>query len=301
MEQKSSFAAVVVYYHPDQDALANTERLARCLPVLVIDNSEHPNKPKWRSSNIVYIANGNNLGVAVALNQGIDYWQQHNIQWCFLFDQDSQIDEAFIQSMQKASETLKHQNTAGIVPIYYANNLGNYGALIQLNRWRLKRTLPQNLHKDKLYPVSYAITSGSLINLANYAAIGPHDESLFIDFVDIEWGLRANSLGYQLLTNPNAELQHHLGVEPLSLLGRRIVNHSPLRHYYYCRNLVAMLRKNHVPLIWKTYELFKLPIRLTLYSLFNNNGLNHFTAMTTGLWDGITSKKGKKDESIDHR
>lgn len=293
-ETPHNFAAVVVYYHPDNQALVSTEELARFMPVVVVDNSEPAVEPKWQSDSVAYIPNHANLGIAQALNAGIDYWQQQGVTWCFLFDQDSRIDHTFIQSMLTATKQQSHAKTAAIVPIYYAQNLGKYGDLIRLSKWRLERTSPHKLNKKQLHPVTYAISSGSLVNLAVYPEIGPHDESLFIDFVDIEWGLRASQLGYQVLTNLSAQLRHHLGDKPVNFLGKQIVNHSPLRHYYYCRNLMAMLRKGHVPAIWKLHELAKLPIRVALYSLCNRNGKAHFILMLSGLWDGLKHQKGKK-------
>lgn len=290
-------AAVVIYYFPDEQAIKNTLALAHYLPVVVIDNTDS----EWSDratqlavkDNIVVIHNQQNLGVAKALNQGIRHWIAQGIDWCFLFDQDSQIDSDFIDTM--LTELSKSESyVAAYVPLYYAENLQQYGDIIQVTANKLIRISAKQLDQSELIWASYAISSGSLINLASYQAIGEHDENLFIDFVDIEWGLRANALGYRMLTNAKAILKQQLGDKPLFLFGMRIVNHSPIRHYYYFRNVVHMLRKQHVPLIWKRNEILKLPIRFLLYGLFTTNRRQHIKAMLTGFGHGIKNKTGIK-------
>lgn len=290
-------AAVVIYYYPDEQAIKNTLALAHHLPVVVIDNTDS----EWSdwaaqlaiNDNILIIHNQQNLGVAKALNQGVKHWIAQGLDWCFLFDQDSQIDSDFIDTM--LTELPKSEpSVAAYVPLYYAENLQQYGDIIQVTANKLTRIEVKKLDRSEPIWASYAISSGSLINLSSYQAIGEHDENLFIDFVDIEWGLRANALGYKMLTNTKAILKQQLGDKPLFVFGRCIVNHSPVRHYYYFRNVVHMLKKEHVPLTWKRNEILKLPIRFLLYGLFTTNRHQHIKAMVTGVWHGIKNKAGIK-------
>lgn len=291
------FGAVVTYYYPNEQAIKNTLALAQYVSVIVISNTDNVSAKclteLTANENIFVMYNDHNCGVAKALNQGINYWITQGFDWCFLFDQDSQIDADFIKSMINELAT-SEPSTAAYVPLYFAENLQQYGDIIQVKANKIERLSVSSLDRTEAIWASYAISSGSLINLANYQEIGDHDEDLFIDFVDIEWGLRANSMGYRVVTNCRATLKQQLGDQPLLVFGKRIVNHSPLRHYYYFRNVVHMLKKRHVPFIWKVHELLKLPIRFLLYSLFTSKRHQHITAMATGLWHGIQNKKGIK-------
>lgn len=322
-------AAVVVHFHPSEQDWENTHSLSQFIPVLIIDNTasnqcqrsdiyassnSDANKVEILSPNnansypLMRIRNGTNKGVAKALNQGIEYWQLHKVNWCFLFDQDSKISSDFVKQMLKpilSSKPWQMEKIAAWVPRYYATNLQSYGAAIQVHKWRVKRLSVENIENKAILlngmPISYAISSGSLINMKAIDKIGMHDESLFIDFVDIEWGLRANAKGYGVRMNTEVTLTHELGGEPLTAFGKKIVSHSPLRHYYYFRNLCHLLKMPHIPSIWKLTELMKLPLRFGVYGIFSKHPKRQVQAMLSGLKDGLNNIRGKRNESTDHR
>ncbi|QIA64460.1 glycosyltransferase [Vibrio astriarenae] len=296
-------AAVVVFYHPNLQAINSLKKLSKMLPVVVVDNTEEGEPLEWvESESVNIIRNMCNLGVAKAINQGVEYWQSQGMNWCFLFDQDSVIDDGFIEEMITpiTSKRAPADNVAAYVPSYYAKNLESYGSIIQVEKFGITRRHPKYARRNELW-ASYAINSGSLINLNSFNTIGPYLEGLFIDFCDIEWGLRANAKGFQIITNPEATLIQELGEQPISFMGKKIVNHSPLRHYYYIRNAIHMLRLKHVPLVWKTVECAKMPVRFALYSTMTSNRIQHLKAMTLGLIHGLKNKQGKYCESTRNR
>ncbi|MGF1774969.1 glycosyltransferase family 2 protein [Vibrio wakamikoensis] len=310
--------AVIVFYQPDDSAINHALWLQAQYQkqgggVVVVDNTtetgnnnQTPTARRFKHS----ICYGENLGIAKALNDGIDYAKQHGATWCFLFDQDSRPDTEFFLSMRQTilsidnidnkdsifenvlftGCTKKHlRPVAAIAPVYFDTNLQRSGSIIQIEGHKLTKR-PANA---ALHWASYTITSGSCVNLAHYDHVGPHDESLFIDFVDIDWGLRANALGHQILVVPAAKLTHCLGITPVSICGLKVVNHSPLRHYYYFRNMLHMLRRPYVPWVWKGLELIKAPIRFAVYSVFTQNRMKHMQAMIKGLYHGVLNKSGQ--------
>ncbi len=323
MNSNINVAAVVVHFHPSEQDWENTYNLSQFVPVLILDNTvlNECQNTEIKENNIeilpqknaqayplMRLKNKENKGIAKALNQGIKYWQTQQIDWCFLFDQDSKISSDFVEKMLApilATKPWQMKKIAAWVPKYYAANLETYGAAIQVHKWRIKRLSVEDLDNKETrlngIPVSYAITSGSLINMKAFDKIGMHDESLFIDFVDIEWGLRANAKGYSLRMNPKVTLIHELGSEPLNLFGKKIVTHAPLRHYYYFRNLCHLLKMAHVPTVWKITELIKLPLRFGFYGLFSKRPWHQVQTMLSGLKDGLNNIRGKKNESTDHR
>ncbi len=323
MNLNINVAAVVVHFHPSEQDWENTYYLSRFVPVLILDNTvlDKCQQAEIKTNSIEILPqknaqayplmrfkNKSNKGVAKALNQGIKYWQAHQIEWCFLFDQDSKISSDFVEKMLApilASKPWQMKKIAAWVPKYYATNLDSYGAAIQVHKWRVKRLCAEHIDNKETringMPVSYAITSGSLINVKAFDKIGTHDESLFIDFVDIEWGLRANAKGYGIRMNPQATLIHELGSKPLMIIGKKVVSHPPLRHYYYFRNLCHLLKMPHIPTIWKVTELIKLPLRFGFYGLFSKRPLHQVQTMLSGLKDGLNNIRGKRNESTDHR
>lgn len=85
-----------------------------------------------------------------------------------------------------------------------------------------------------VYDVDTVMTSGGLVNLAIYQAIGPFLEDLFIDCVDDEYGLRARSANYRALQCHDVGMEHTLGdMKGHSCRGRTVYvsNHNWLRRY----------------------------------------------------------------------
>jgi rhamnosyltransferase len=122
--------------------------------------------------------------------------------------------------------------------------------------------------------------------------IGLMQPSLFIDYVDVEWGLRARKNGYQSFGICDAYMQHHLGETPLKLFGRRIPLHSPLRHYYHFRNAVWLYRQSWVPVAWKVADGYRLIFKYVVYSLFTDQRREHWMMMTRGVWHGLIGRMG---------
>ncbi len=301
--------AVVVWYHPDESCISYVKTLAQWIPVIVVDNTEPGGdcselrilrEQTSKANNVTYIDNQGNYGIAHALNRGLQKSIEHFASgrnaklnmvnhWCVLFDQDSRVDEAFIHEMNRSCKT-RDAGVAAIAPTYFNQRLQSKGKIIQVTPTGIKRLNPLG---SEPIPASYVISSGCAMRLATLVDIGFHDESLFIDFVDIEWGLRAQAAGYRIEVMPELEMAHQLGDEPIIIFGHRVVNHSPLRHYYYFRNALLLCRRRYVPMIWKLTELFKLLPRFLLYALCSDCRWAQTKYMLAGLRDGLLGHSGK--------
>ncbi len=302
--------AVIVWYHPDQSCISYVKTLAQWIPVIVVDNTESSEdciesstqrKQISKAQNVTYIANQDNYGIANALNRGLQqaikqFASVNHVAlsrvspWCVLFDQDSRVDEAFIKRMNELCQT-RDKTVAAIAPVYFNQRLQSQGKVIQVTSRGIRRIEPQS---GEPVTASYVISSGCAMRLSALTKIGLHDESLFIDFVDIEWGLRAKATGYCIEVHPELEMVHQLGDEPIVLFGSRIVNHSPLRHYYYFRNAILLCRRDYIPLIWKLTETIKLVPRFLLYALFSDCGWAQTKHILLGAGHGLLGRSGKK-------
>jgi len=123
--------------------------------------------------------------------------------------------------------------------------------------------------------------------------IGLMREDLFIDYVDIEWGLRASAKGYHLLGVCAAKMEHQLGEDPLQLFGKKFPCRSPLRHYYLFRNGVRLYCETLAPLNWKIVDGFRLLLKYGTYALFAKPRHHHFFMMTKGILHGLLGRMGK--------
>jgi len=293
LAQCAQAGTVVVFYHPDNGCFARANRLAKFGPCVVVDNTgaERRSAAPALDPNITYIANGVNQGVATALNQGVDVLIRSGCRSAILFDQDSEpSDDLLLQLPQLLDEQrAKGVRVAVVGPAYEDARLGGTAPFVRFGYLKLQRIQPVG---TALVAVDFLITSGSCINLDAWREIGPMDETLFIDFVDLEWCVRARSKGYAVLGAPALRLQHELGDIPVSLFGRAYPRHSPLRHYYLFRNGVALIKRAYVPWSWKSTELLKFPVRLVIYSTLMHPRLTHLRLSLLGIWHGLLGRSG---------
>jgi rhamnosyltransferase len=284
---RKRFAILVVLYQADQQTLDFWHSVSAIHPLMVIDNSQQPLEADAPlRTTFRYYHNANQGGIAGALNVGLTKLTA-TCQWCFLFDQDSRPTPQYFSMMATNIARHEHDKLALCAPVHWEQNRNYLADIIEVSPAAVLRHSYKNIRYQPAVNTSYAITSGSALNLANWLTIGRYDESLFLDFVDIEWGLKATHAGYQILSFPDVVMKHTLGDTPIRLGKIAFVCHNPDRHYLYFRNVVFMLRRDHVPRAWKKMELLKLLPRFAVYALLTKKRIQHIKAMSKGLLHGI--------------
>jgi rhamnosyltransferase len=285
--------SVVVFYRPDEACLERANRLAESGPCVVVDNTEGDGEPHSTplDGRIVYLRNGENLGIATAINQGVERLIAMGCAHAMLFDQDSEPSRELLEALPAvlASELERDPRVALVGPAYVDARLGGVVPFVRFGYFKLRRVAPAGTMPIE---VDFLISSGSCINLALWRDIGAMDETLFIDFVDLEWCVRARRKGYALLGAPSLRMEHALGGEPVRVFGRIYPGHSAVRHYYMFRNAILLIRRPHIPWSWKSTELVKLPFRLMIYGLFMAPRGEHVRLSLLGLWHGMTGRTG---------
>jgi len=290
-------AAIIVTYNPDRKELIRLLNAvaSQVQVVLVVDNGSKEDVscvvPESGIPNSHCYCLGSNFGVAEAINYGIDKACSFGSTHVVLFDQDSLPQSDMVERLFVNYEKLVGQGikVAAVGPRYSDPRAGNPPPFIRLEGLRLVRADCAGLLP---VPVDYLVSSGCLIDMHAINEIGLMQTSLFIDYVDVEWGLRAGKKGYQSFGICDAYMQHYLGETPLAFFGRNIPLHSPLRHYYHFRNAVWLYRQSWVPVAWKIVDGYRLVFKYIVYSLFTDQRLTHLRMMTRGLWHGLTGKMG---------
>ncbi|WP_434064398.1 glycosyltransferase family 2 protein [Paraburkholderia largidicola] len=293
MDDLQRTGIVVVFYHPDDACIQRANRFARFGLCVVVDNTEPVrSKSELRlADEVVYISNGANLGIATALNQGVEYLVAKGCETALLFDQDSEPSSELLTELPL---TLKREMTSGrrvavIGPAYEDARLGGVASFVRFSFPAWKRIPAEG---EGLIDVDFLITSGSCVNLAAWRDVGPMDDVLFIDFVDVEWCVRARRTGYAVLGSPSLRLSHSLGGEPIRVMGRNYPSHSPVRHYYLFRNAIALMGRRYMPWSWKGTELIKLPVRVLIYGLCLTPRFQHVRMALLGIWHGMIGRMG---------
>jgi len=142
--------------------------------------------------------------------------------------------------------------------------------------------------KSDIFPLSRAITSGTIYNLTTLKQIGGFREDYKIDYVDFEMSVRLNLNNYKIYRCHQGILMQQYG-DTKKLKKHYVLNYSPNRLYFQTRNR-QIFRKEY-PTTSGTAPNFKVNIRLIpKILLFETNKLNKITAILKGWIDGARYK-----------
>jgi len=282
-EARPRVAAVVVLYNPDLSVRDNLlSYLDQVELIYAVDNSAGP--CAWIESltgngKVRYLPNGENLGIAKALNIGAQAALTDRFDYLLTMDQDSSATEGMVAALLASLRPEEVSQIAIISPFH----------LTDID------TLP--LDRPPREEVLTAWTSGNLLNLGIYREVGPFRDDFFIDFVDHEYCLRLRSHGYRVLQCNRAVLCHHIGTDlkknrflHLTLITS---NHSCVRRYYITRNRFWLRR-----LYGKEFpEFFSIDTKRFIAELINilffeKDRFRKYLMIGKGLLDFATGKKG---------
>ncbi len=299
--------AVVVAYLPDEAALRALLHalLAQVDQVLIVDNTPAPDDRVHAatagfaelSSSLRLLRLGENLGIAAALNVGIDAAVAEGFDYVLFSDQDSLPAADMVAQLLATTQTLRSSGVrVGCVgPAYIDHITGQtFGFQVQEPGHLFYSTL----RGDRAEPwveVVTGITSGSLIPCRVFEDVGRMREDYFIDYVDTEWCHRARHHGFRLYGTSRATMEHHLGVDTFRvwyLRWRPFSSYSPQRLYYRFRNFVLLMRCDYVPWRWKVRATWYWLGNTYAYLLFARNRKENAKFIFRGLHDGIRGRAG---------
>ena len=293
---KNPVIAVVVAYHPKVGELEASVKslLQNFKEIVVVWNGPHPFKtPAFLKGKRIHLLDmGDNVGLARALNEGIERAFQLGAAWVCLSDQDSILTPDFKKRMVEYSGHIpKDLKVALIGPRYFNETTLEKNRFIQMSLLRVNRVNPS---PEQLYiEVEYLITSGSFISRTAFMAVGPMRDELFIDFIDIEWMLRAKPMGYKAIGLPKVILHHRLGDFGLNFLGMMFPIHSPLRIYYCFRNATYLYKRRYISLNWKLVDGSRNIFRFLFYVVLVKPRLKYLRMALLGTYHGLMGRMGK--------
>lgn len=289
-------SCVIVTYLPAHEPLLRLLEAIRPQVdnIVLVDNGDGSALPAIAPAlNVEIITLGGNKGLAHAQNIGIQRARWHGAERILLLDQDSLPATDMVAQLLDALAQLEQLGTAvaAVGPQYRDERQGTVSPFVYRDGLALKEC-PATPPGHPV-PTDFLIASGSLIPAVALDAVGDMDETLFIDYVDIEWCLRAKRFGYGSFGVPAAQLTHSLGDDWILFRGRRFPIHNPTRHYYYARNAILLASRAYIDPPWKFILLWRLPKQLILFGLLVPGGrAKHFGMMMLGFWHGITQRRG---------
>jgi rhamnosyltransferase len=289
LPEKYNVCAVVTSYYPNEGFTDRLFRISKQVDKIVVidNNSDAPVlallEEVSRDLKIHTIFNSDNLGVATALNQGIRWAKINDYSWVLLLDQDTVISDNLVEVLCGCYQKMTNKEQIGIIgPGYFDLESRKY--------------FTHPIHGDTyIYnEVKSVITSGSLMSTDIFEIIGPFRDDLFIDFIDIEYCLRARARGFKIIKVHTHLMQHSIGSVSMHRLPWKITgtsNHSPLRRYYMMRNNILIVKEYFLIYPgWAITSLFGRVKSTLLMIFFEKQRIQKLKYSALGVIDGISGK-----------
>lgn len=288
-----TFGLIFVLYNPSENFLDNlVEARAACPNVIAVDNSPQVNvrlHEHLGGRGIQVIFNGNQGGLAGAYNRGAEVLLAQACDVIFLLDQDSDIEKTFFTEMMEAADELG-TDTFLIGPKIFEIKLQRCMPVIPPGKY-----FPKPIRIDDkatgLFSTMCIISSGSAISAAAYRKLGAFREDYFIEYIDVEYSLRAISQNVPVYVNAAVTLRQSNG--DIERRGKLFsTHHAARRRYYVARNMVHCLRlyRSLCGLHWLS-GLMAMQQALTVL-LFDLQKLEKVTAIICGYLDGMFGRLG---------
>jgi rhamnosyltransferase len=285
-----SVCAVIVTYHPSAEMLRNMSKvLAQVQGLVVVDNGSTvdeltPLREASKTLGFHLIENGDNLGIAEALNQGVRWAKSNQYPWVILFDQDSEITDGFIDQMFATwNSHPEHARLGSMHPKYVDPKTG----------------IESSMRRARDGGPVVSITSGALMPTWLFEKIGGFASEYFIDEVDIEYCYRIRAAGYLIADSRQAVLLHSVGhPKKITFLGFSFqpTRHSAMRRYYMSRNRLAVWRKYFQIFPGWVLGSMYASLRETIKCFVAEQDRGpKFRNFLRGTWDGLTGRMGKRE------
>lgn len=288
--------AIIVTYNPSIDKLKVlvSELISQNTDVIIIDNQSN-NSTELENLMPTYISLlDQNYGIAHAQNIGIKKAFNKNYEFVIFFDQDSSIPKDMIYNMLELYQQIsKNHKIACLGPAYMDIKTGVIAPAIQIKGLKVNRI---KLDKKNIFTkADYIISSGTLTTINILKIVGLMDEKLFIDYVDIEWGLRLKGKKYYNFIANNILMKHHIGDKSIKIpLSHRFMNvHSDFRKYFLLRNPIYLILYSNLPLNWKIIQIYKTFIYLIFLFIFVPPRFKNIKIFFIALKDAVLKKMYK--------
>lgn len=266
-------------------------------PVIAFDNGGVGPQAlaRLRGQGVEVLSEGRNLGVAAALNALAAAAAARGAEALLFLDQDAQASAAMIRDLAAAYARLGRASPP-VAVVGPAPSRAEADA--KAPRYPAR---PGIAPMGDLVPVDFLATSGSLVDLAAFRAIGPFRVDYFIDAVELEWCFRAWAAGYACWMARDVAIGHRVGAGIIRSrrLGIAMPRQPLFRMATYLRNSVYGWRLGHVPLRWKLRQAAYLPLQVALY--WRDGGYRPAILLRLGraVLDGLAGRLGRPSDLPD--
>jgi rhamnosyltransferase len=287
--------AIVVTYRPGRDVWDNLQALRVQVDRLVIvDNASDAASAGLLAGfagdpGVEVVANGENRGIATALNQGARRARAEGFEWIATFDQDSRVPPGYFATLFAAWRSAPQRaRIAVLASAYRDRGLGVVSSPSE----------PMSPDDTRNVFVPVTATSGNVVWLPALDAVGGFAEEYFIDLVDFEFCLRLRARGWRVLEVRSVRLDHAQGAwERRRFLWRRpaMNDYGEMRRYYQARNRLALYgRHGAANFEWCAHDARGYAWDCAKLLLFGTRRRAKLAAMARGAVDGLFRRMGPR-------
>lgn len=266
--------------------------------ILVIDNASSDGTRTqleddgWLTKpNFEYICLPTNTGGAGGFSYGINHAIHQGAEWVWMMDDDAEPHPFALERL--AAFAKDENNIYGSLATNKSDTswlttvidppLGTVGVIEKIPDQAVVQSIP---------------FLGFMIHRSLVARIGLPDPDFFIAADDIEYCLRAQRAGSKIIIIGSSRIEHPKSRPSyIKIFGKKIIFLSlpPWKRYYDTRNRLLIAKKYYgIKLL--THTIPGSIIRLLVALIKEPKKLAQVKAFSTGFYDGLFSKKGKRHE-----
>jgi GT2 family glycosyltransferase len=284
-----------------EQALAALQQQTRQLDAIVIVDNASTDGTVDRAfpENVTVIRNSTDLGTSGATNVGLADALEKGFDWTWVLDADSVPEPDALENLLGFFERLPPSQREQVS--FLACRLANSGGEMEHRPIVLTESNMEYVPLD--IDAGYCrcdcfIWSGSLFRMAAVAKIGLPSADYFMDLSELEYGYRARQLGLTGYVVNSGVLHQDVGRPPgvtartwrFGPFSFRFLELSPLRCYYYVRNMLYFWLYQSRPR--RPGRIFRSIVHALFYPRtfairpFSHG--RHLIACWRGAWDGVT-------------
>jgi len=255
--------------------------------IVVVDNASTDDtiaRVRERFPQLRILENRANLGYAEGNNVGIRYALENGADYVFILNDDTVVAPEVLALLIQAGEQDESIGMLGPRVVSYTNHsLGYLGASID---WTSGTPLYVPATASAIQDAEYLAGCALLVKAKVAREIGFFDPAYFCYFEDADWGIRCRRAGYRCVTVPQAEI-YHKGTPDNS-------KHLSMRSgFYYWRNQYLFMRRyaggGRLPSFLLSYTYLTCK---QFYLLTRKGEGERANMVIAGFWSAMTSQFG---------
>jgi len=184
--------------------------------ILLVDNGSTDGSVEYfreRYPGMEIIENGVNLGFAEGNNVGIRRAMDEGADYVLMLNNDTVVDPVFLEKLLKVAESEKTIGVVGPKVYYYdiKNKIQSAGVKLCWNKGKGNMSRWNKIDNgqfDEIVEVDYVSGCGLLAKSGVFKKIGYLNSEYFAYWEETDWCVRAHKAGYKVLYVPKAKIWH---------------------------------------------------------------------------------------------